>query len=136
MKTIKAVAALACFLGMFASAGVHAQALAAGARVTDAATCEKIPVKGKIDACKTCVAKPGHSWVVAKGCAVARRAAPVAPAKPAAAAPLAKGTKVTDAATCDRITAKANIGACKTCVTGGKTWTTGTGSAATACAAK
>ena len=135
MKTIKAVAALACFLGLFASSGAQAQALAAGTRVTDAATCEKIPVKGKIDACKTCVAKPGQSWVVAKGCVVARAAAPVAPAKPAAPA-LAKGTKVTDAATCDRITAKANIGACKTCVTGGKTWTTGTGSPATACAAK
>ena len=135
MKTIKAVAALACFLGLFANSGAQAQALAAGTRVTDAATCEKIPAKGKIDACKTCVAKPGQSWVVAKGCVVARAAAPVAPAKPAAPA-LANGTKVTDAATCDRITAKANIGACKTCVTGGKTWTTGTGSAATACAAK
>lgn len=51
------------------------------------------------------------------------------------AATLVEGTKVTDAATCDRITKKANINTCKICVAGGKVWTTGAGSTATACSA-
>lgn len=135
MKAIKPLTALAFFLTLFASAGAQAQALAAGAKVTDAASCQNIPNKKNIPRCQKCVAEHGVWTTGGAGCSNKPHVA-AKPAPKPVVPHTAKGTKVTDAAACQHITNKGNINACKTCVGGGKVWTTGTGSPATACSAK
>jgi hypothetical protein len=135
MGEIRFLITLVIGLAAFASAGVQAQTLAPGTKVTDAASCQHIKVKSNVAPCQKCIAG-GNSWTTGSGCsdraAKKAAAAKAAPPKPVAQhtpppGQLKPGTHVTDAAACMHIKVKKNVDACKACVGGGKPWVTGSG---------